>query len=343
MSRALCIALALVSVLLMHEGAAQSGTNATNTSCVGRFPDPITDICWSCIFPMSIGDSPILTMNQDDMDAQGVSPICVCENTEIPAYGLSVGFFEPAIMAEVVRKPFCFPGLGGVQLSGSDTRPAHGRNRRDNSARTVFYQAHWYGAPLMDLLQSLFDAECYVHGSVDATFITEIDPTWNDDEWNWILAFDAALFANPIAQAACAADCIAASVRMPLPLLFWCAGCQGGLYPLNGWVHTHQGLAGSSALVVQKLATKLHRQSLQASYYGSNGWCSPWTDPIPNRQQYKMQMVYPVPNTNQIGNQCCQPFGRTTWLWGLGKEFPIQGEDAVYQLFRKRDCCITYE
>ena len=48
-----------------------------------------------------------------------------------------------------------------------------------------------------------------------------------------------------------------------------------------------------------------------------------------------MQMVYPVPNTQKDAGQCCQPYGRTTMIWGPGKSFPVTGEDFSYQIFRK--------
>ena len=61
--------------------------------------------------------------------------------------------------------------------------------------------------------------------------------------------------------------------------------------------------------------------------------------------------LYPVPlnqgspgihrgiNTAKLDGRCCQPYGRTTTLWGAGKEYPVQGEDFSYLLFRQRNCC----
>ncbi|HNB47606.1 MAG TPA: TraU family protein, partial [Burkholderiaceae bacterium] len=40
--------------------------------------------------------------------------------------------------------------------------------------------------------------------------------------------------------------------------------------------------------------------------------------------------------------RCCQPFGRTTVLWGAGKEYPVRGEDFAFMLFRKRNCCVGF-
>ncbi|WP_181664457.1 TraU family protein, partial [Escherichia coli] len=65
---------------------------------------------------------------------------------------------------------------------------------------------------------------------------SEIDPTWTDSSLTTILNPEAVIFANPIAQGACAADAIASAFNMPLDVLFWCAGSQGSMYPFNGWV-----------------------------------------------------------------------------------------------------------
>jgi len=50
-------------------------------------------------------------------------------------------------------------------------------------------------------------------------------------------------------------------------------------------------------------------------------------------------MLYPVPQTRKIAGRCCQPFGRSTILWGAGREIPQIGEDFAYLIFRKRNCC----
>lgn len=51
-----------------------------------------------------------------------------------------------------------------------------------------------------------------------------------------ILNPEAVIFANPIAQGACAADAVASAAKTSVDALFWCAGSQGSMYPFNGWV-----------------------------------------------------------------------------------------------------------
>ena len=45
----------LVAVLLLIAGLALAGPAAAGPTCQGRFMNPITDICWSCVFPLTIG------------------------------------------------------------------------------------------------------------------------------------------------------------------------------------------------------------------------------------------------------------------------------------------------
>ena len=48
------LARALLAAALPWVAPAQAADSLT---CTGRFPNPITDICWSCILPISIGSA----------------------------------------------------------------------------------------------------------------------------------------------------------------------------------------------------------------------------------------------------------------------------------------------
>ena len=51
---------------------------AGTATCTGKFPNPITDICWSCILPISIGSARIANFgDQEDTDNPS-SPVCSC-------------------------------------------------------------------------------------------------------------------------------------------------------------------------------------------------------------------------------------------------------------------------
>jgi conjugal transfer pilus assembly protein TraU len=320
--------------------AACAAAPAAAATCNGKLFNPITDICWSCAFPLSLLGRNIIPLSQEDNgSSQGIAPVCACTGNGVPRVGVTMGFWEPARLVEVVREPFCFPQLAGAKLDAGIRAPEHGRNREDNTNVKSFYHVHWYMNPLMYWLEVLLDNTCLERGQFDLAYLTELDPFWEDSEASFILNPDAALYSNVVAQAACAADCVSATAGFPSNTLYWCAGCQGPMFPLTGHVGAHVGGVQASALLVQRMTHKLHRELLMWAAVGADGRCGFYPQPVMDKRNYKMQMVYPVPNTKKIAGRCCQPFGRTSALWGSGKEFPYKGEDFAYQIFRKRDCC----
>jgi conjugal transfer pilus assembly protein TraU len=306
---------------------------AAGVACQGKFFNPITDVCWSCAFPLKVAGTKILSYGQEDFDSGVDNPLCACGSP--PRIGLSIGFYEPARIVEAVRQPYCFPSLGGMKIDPGVPAPAHQQKRGRNS----FYQGHWYISPLFFWLEVVLDNPCLERGVFDLAYLTELDPLWSDSELSFILNPDAILFANPLAQAACSADCVAATVGFPLNTLFWCAGCQGSMYPLDGWVGTHVGGVQASTLIMQRLTNKMHRELLIWGAHGPHGQCGYYPIPLMDKRAYKTQMLYPIPNTQKENGRCCSTMGRTTVISGAGKEFPFKGEDFAYLLFRKRDCC----
>lgn len=336
-------AAALALVLGLASQLAHSGPPATTTgmTCKGKFLNPITDICWSCTFPIRVGGGAIVTANQEDNTRNsGGAPVCACTEGANLKVGVKVDFWEPARLFEAVRSPFCFPSLGGVFINPGIDAPEHSRAKKEGTSPPLsFYQAHWYINPIFFWLEVMMDNSCLEQGVFDLGYATEFDPLWDDDVLTFFLAPESALFANPIAAAACAADCVAASAGFPLTSMFWCAGCQGTIYPLTGHVPAHIGGVDASSLLMQRMTTKLHRQGLMWAASGDEGLCNFYPQLVMDKANYKAQLTYPVPNTQKVLGRCCQPYGRTTLVWGAGKEIPYVGEDFAYQVFRKRSCC----
>ncbi len=321
---------------------------AQTATCRGKWMNPITDICWSCLFPVSIGSYRLAVFDQTDMDNPSQF-VCSCPGVP-PRFGVNTGFWEPSHIGEVVRRPFCFPGMGGMKFGGFGAQ--HGRRSKNpntpGQAEEAFYEAHYYVYPVIGLLGAMFDNPCITQGTFDLAYMTELDPTWNKPELSAIFNAEALLFANPITVAACAADCVASStLGAASPLankLFWCAGCQGSLYPQTGWNTHHNGGVDSSLLTLQRLMYKLHKSGVAPSYHSSTKpLCFPSFGPeIMNHAAYKTQMIYPTPNTKKVLGSCCQSFGATSITWRAFKEYPLGGEDFGYLLFKKRNCCLTY-
>jgi conjugal transfer pilus assembly protein TraU len=309
---------------------------AAGPTCHGQFMNPITDICWSCMFPLTLGSATLVSDGQPDISNPS-SPVCFCSNP--PRIGVAIGFWEPVRLVDVTRTPFCMVGLGGLAIDPGIEVPRGAQVGHDSQTRNSFYQVHWYANPILSWLEVLLDFPCLEKGPLDLAYLTEVDPLWADDELAAILNPEAVLFANVVAKAACAADCVAASAGMPLASLFWCAGCQGSIYPMTGHVSAHVGDVQASVLLAERMTAKMHRQLTTFDGAGSQGLCGYYPLPIMDKTHYKLQMVYPVPATAKEGGQCCQPYGRTTMIWGSGKAYPVSGEDFAYQIFRKRNCC----
>jgi conjugal transfer pilus assembly protein TraU len=104
-------------------------------------------------------------------------------------------------------------------------------------------------------------------------------------------------------------------------------------------VQAHVGGVQASSLELYRMIAKLHREGLMWAASGEDGLCGYYPQPLMDKTGYKYHMLYPIPQTAKIAGKCCQPLGRSTILWGAGKEFPFEGEDFAYQVFRKRNCC----
>ncbi len=336
--RALRSACAVLSLLLGV--TAMSARAEAQTSCSGKFVNPITDVCWSCLFPLSIGAMKIWPSSRPDTENPSL-PVCAC-GSPVPRIGIAAGFWEPARLADVSTKPWCFVNLGGLKISpgfdigrGQIQGPTQVGGAAQNTSK---WHVHWYVYPLLYWMEILTDFVCFENASFDIAYMTEVDPTWQDDSLTAILNPEAVLFTSPIAQAACAGDCVAATAKLPIDQVFWCAGCQGPMYPVNGNVDAHIGHVQASRLVLTRFAFKLHREGLAWGTMGSKGLCNKYLMPMMRKQQYRVQMVNPTPTVS--GNAACAPLGASTMPPQAGRSYPVKGEDMGYLVWRKRNCCV---
>ena len=315
-------------------------------NCQGRFVNPLTDICWSCLFPMTIGGSNVSGGGfEDTPNPSGFVCMCPRPPLNLPTPGVPISFWEPARLVDVTRTPYCLINMGGIQMAGGNRMQGRGSvadKSHSGGLKRSFYQVHWYVYPVIYWLELLTDFACLERASFDVAYLTELDPLWNDEETGFILNPEAVLFGNPIAQGACAADCGLASIGFPNDALFWCGGCQGSLYPFSGTISAHVGGVQASLLATQRMMAKLHRELLLHGYMGSAGQCAKYPMPIIKKTQYKTQMVYPIPSTGGSSTERggCHSLGRSETLWSSGREFPYQGEDFGYLIWRKRNCCV---
>lgn len=322
----------LISSLLVSMSAA-----ATVGPCEGKFPNPVTDICWYCLFPINIGGAQMSAPGQADNGDPSPPTVCYCPAPP-PVFvrvGVGISFWEPARIAEVVRTPMCSPTLGGDRLG--DINAVSGTTENERSGQdSAFYHVHWIQYPVLNWLgMAITEGACYISETFDMAYLSEMDPLWDDDELTFVLNPEATLFANPIAQVACVADSVKAAATMfGIDPLFWCAGSQGSVFPISGSHANHLGGIDSSLGATHRMIFKLHRQFLaqDTSTYGA--MCGNVPQPILRKNQYKQNMLYPVPQ-NKYGFG----LGVPSVLWGAGRAYPYKGEDFSYMIWRKRMCC----
>lgn len=234
--------------------------------------------------------------------------------------------FDPSVRLAADNLGFSLPAFG---------KTAQGTAKKDEKqVNGAFYHVHWYKYPLTYWLNIITSLGCLEGGDLDIAYLSEIDPTWTDSSLTTILNPEAVIFANPIAQGACAADAIASAFNMPLDVLFWCAGSQGSMYPFNGWVSNESSPLQSSLLVSERMAFKLHRQGMIMETIGkNNAVCNEYPSPILPKERWRYQMVNMYPDSGQ-----CHPFGRSVTRWETGKNPPNTKKNFGYLMWRKRNC-----
>lgn len=318
--------------------------STAHAMCTPKFLNPATDICWSCMFPIVIFNQALYPDRVERAD-QALDPVCTCGLN----VGIPVTFSEPVRSVDVVKSPYCFLNLGFEldtdtlpfdPIGGVHIQPNAGT---DHSTKSSFYHIHYYTNPMLYWLELLLDDACIERGGFDLAFLSEADPTWSDPQLSGILNPDAFLYGNPVAVAACSADCIAATTfDNPVDVLHWCAGCQGTVYPMTGkMVHHYSGVASASVLM-QRLLTKMHRIGLMFGTTGEQALCSYYPQFLIKKSDYKFQITHPFPQDKGLTGKCCQALGSSSALYEPGKNLPVVGEDFGMTIFRKRDCCNAF-
>lgn len=318
-------------------------------ACEGKFMNPITDVCWSCMYPIKLfGSLSLGSGSAEDYDSGFNNAACLCNSP--PRIGVPTSFWEPVYLTDVTQTPWCFPNLGGIEMNVGINGSMIGMTNHNpsHSAQTVGYSStafrwvHGYTNPLMYVMDVLLDASCLTKGSLTPAWPTEVDPAYTDWEISTTINPLSFAVANMTAIFAGTVDSVAALVDFPRRELFWVAGAWGAIYPYGGWVKPHITNEATARLLSVRLLAWQHEFKGMASHAGPSSACSAggsW-QPIMDKRQYKFQRLAPFPQTEKIRGLCCDPIGRSTILVESGTEAPASVfRDFGYVLFRKRDCC----
>lgn len=297
--------------------------------CDSSFINPITDVSWSCMFPMSIAGVSI--GGGEDTPNSHDSATCVCDEGEIPRIGLRFNLWEPSRIIDTVSDPYCMMPLGVEMASGGNKAKLGGGLSRSNNSTRTFQQMHYYIFPVFQILDMFYDIPCIGDNGFDVAMMTEIVPTWNNDLLSMIINPEAILFGNPVTNLACAADATSALTGFPRKELFWCLGSWGNAYPLAGsitstdYTEANIGLAARGTYFMGRTGML---------WETTDDGCSKKAATIWRKDKYKYQMARPTRDS------ACIPVGRDALLWGAGKH-NLYNDNFMWMLFKKVDCCMS--
>lgn len=308
-------------ILLMISGQTQA-------ICKGTMLNPVTDIAWENIFPISIGG--VVEMGGDPRYTHGSGPpICTCARAGISMVGIKVSFWEPARIIDTVKDPFCMLPFGEV-IAPAGNLTVKGAGSRDNRDARQFNQFHWYILPALALLDMFTDLPCVDYKrDFDVAMMTELLLTWNNDQYSTIINPEALLVANPVAQLACMADATSLLFSRPIDQLFWCIG-NHSVYPIAGTVASSDPVEAHAANAA-KAIFQMGRLGLLWQYRADGCGLTPsimWT-----KSRWRLQLSKPV-----RASQARYP-GVPGVIWSSLKHPPLQ-DNFMWTVFRKLDCCV---
>ena len=297
----------------------------------------ITDICWDCIFPIRLAGIPMTTGGDAPPSRAVDSPLCLCQDDlGVPRPGITTSMWEPARLVEFQRVPGCSSVLNGTRFPFDRLNQGHHQRGGKRGAQGTFMHYHFYAFPLLTMLDMFTNPGCIADGYIDLDmmYMSEVDPTWNNDELAFFSNPEAAAVANPLAVAACPADAVASTAGRPIESLFWCAGTWGLVYPLSGNQYTMSGVVKNTSLLKVKVLAALHRRGLAHRTMGEDAMCEGKIDVTFSKEMYKYTLLHPLPETDDA-----HVTGESTFSWGMGRTIPGIGQDLIYTIWRWNDCC----
>lgn len=344
----------------------------------------ITKVCWKAIFPIRLMGANWnfgLSESGSSRPPEAAShALCACKSSTggIPTLGVTLGYWQPARIIEVVRKPYCHPSLGGLDVDlsvGFGARPVGGMQPdkgRGVAKETGFYNWHIYYFPVLAIIKMFNGPACNPDGfsEFDVAASSFIYPNWYDTTFQAFVQPEVLLFANPIGYAGTAMDCAYTAANWkPLDSVFWGAGCWGMNLPWIGSLGSNPGMVGGTSLIAARAMALTARLGLSRRTMGNDAYCKAQPMPIMKKSQYKLQMLFPrseatasnpqpvslspgnasqVPQTdptsltNVFTGSCTHPIGAPVVRWGAWRHIPAVGEDAIYLEWKWTDCCIGF-
>lgn len=334
------------------------------------------NICWSQLYPIRLAGIDLFgDIGPADSNRRSV---CACGGNvskgELPMIGFSLGHWRPVRIVEAVRKPWCLPSMGGIKMANTATRGdvnlTGGVIDHSNGGEKMgFYNINYYFADFMAMFNMLSAPKCNPGGMVDFDLAqtSAFYPQWSKDKLAAVLNPEVSLLASiglPLLQPA---DCLATTATgKSVDEAFLTAGCWGAMVPYTGVVRPATSGPEMWLLTSTRFLGMLSRLGMLTQTVGSGALCGSQPMPILKKSQYMLQMLYPVPQSNNgnnsaaapasdstnngtqvpeldladLSDRCTTTIGESTLKSMEFRMRPATGEDAVFLLWQWVDCCI---
>ena len=98
-------------------GDSDGDSGGIGSTCDGRWVNPITDVCWKCLFPMSIGNTKVSTSGlPDTRNPSNAIQRCPFPPPIFQRIGIAIGFWEPYATTDISRSPMCIVNIGVMKI-----------------------------------------------------------------------------------------------------------------------------------------------------------------------------------------------------------------------------------
>lgn len=312
-------------------------------TCKGFVP-PLAPIIyktnWNNIFPITVAGVEIGRSSGAKNPYRMVKTTpCICPSRffGVPSPGIMVTFFQPKYVAEIEKEPGCVKMLAAKLLpSLISSRSGMSTDTTTNSEQKR--QVHLFEFPLFTLFEQFKMFGC-LQGDLevfDTGFVSEIDAPWQFDGWASIFSPESALFANPVAHMACAADAVGAAANQNVDPLFWCEGHRL-VYPYSGRNNTETTNELANLAILGKFVARHTRLGVFTQTIGREAICHPIVNPVWNKSQWRVDPLFP----SNVGWGRPIVFGQSELLWRTVGNYPGR-ESYIFNLWRAVQCCVRF-
>jgi conjugal transfer pilus assembly protein TraU len=385
------------AVIIALSGAltATSFASGTNFTCpnAGIWNELIGGVCWDQMFPIRIAGRLMGGGNSGDPQNANKVVGCRCAPTRgnpLGSVGFTIGLWQPSLLVEAVSHPFCFPSMGGIDIGGQNTggiglagavgdtdAPSQGIS----NTKAGYFNVHILSWPLLWMFNIFNIPNCNGTGynGMNLLLQSEFYPTWNNDLLAMLESPEEVLYAGPLGALTEAGECAYLTLPggMPIDAAYFSAGCWGGIYPMVGDNMTNGDPIRTSSLDAVRMLALGFRLGFMRKSEGTAVDCGPKRTYVLPKQQYRMQIIFPnnevnnVPNPgvpssvsqtggvnviaspglnstptpttnnpNSTSSKCAHWIGKSPLQWGEWDGQPGSGNNFVYLVWQWSDCCM---